>query len=71
MIDHLVDGVGELPPAEFVHAAPGQTGTALDSIVACGVIESGSGVCSSITGGGVYLHSYTTEGPDDRAARRQ
>ena len=47
------------PPAKFVHEAPGRTGTALNSIVADGVIVSGSTVRSSIIGCGVYLHSYS------------
>ena len=50
---------GEFPPAKFVHEAPGRTGTALNSIVADGVIVSGSTVRSSIIGCGVYLHSYS------------
>jgi len=46
------------PPAKFVHEEPGRTGTALNSIVADGVIVSGAIVRSSIIGCGAYLHSH-------------
>ena len=49
----------QFPPAKFVHEGPGRTGTALNSIVADGVIVSGATVRSSIIGCGVYLHSYS------------
>jgi glucose-1-phosphate adenylyltransferase len=44
------------PPAKFVHDIPGQTGTAVNSIVADGVIVSGATVRNSVLGCGMYLH---------------
>jgi glucose-1-phosphate adenylyltransferase len=46
------------PPAKFVHDIPGQTGTAVNSIVADGVIVSGATVRNSVLGCGVYLHIH-------------
>lgn len=46
------------PPAKFVHEGPGRTGLAVDSIVADGVIVSGSTVRRSVVFNGVYVHSY-------------
>jgi glucose-1-phosphate adenylyltransferase len=47
------------PPAKFVHEIPGRTGTAINSIVADGVIVSGATVRNSVLGCGVYLHSHS------------
>ncbi len=47
------------PPAKFVHEIPGRTGTAINSIVADGVIVSGATARNSVLGCGVYLHSHT------------
>ncbi len=44
------------PPAKFVHDIPGQTGLAVNSIVADGVIVSGATVRNSVLGCGIYLH---------------
>jgi glucose-1-phosphate adenylyltransferase len=46
------------PPAKFVHDSPGRTGTALNSIVADGVIISGSVVRNSVLSAGIYIHSF-------------
>jgi len=46
------------PPAKFVHESPGRTGTALNSIVADGVIISGSLVRNSVLSAGIYIHSF-------------
>jgi glucose-1-phosphate adenylyltransferase len=46
------------PPAKFVHDIPGQTGTAVNSIVADGVIVSGATVRNSVLGCGIYLHIH-------------
>jgi len=46
------------PPAKFVHEIPGRTGTAINSIVADGVIVSGGTVRESVLACGVYVHSW-------------
>lgn len=46
------------PPAKFVHEVPGRTGAAINSIIADGVIVSGSTVRDSVLGCGVYVHSW-------------
>jgi len=50
---------GLFPPAKFVHDEPGRTGTAVNAIVADGVIVSGATVRSSIVGCGTYIHSFS------------
>jgi glucose-1-phosphate adenylyltransferase len=47
------------PPAKFVHESPGRTGIAVRSIIADGVIVSGSTIRSCILGSGIYVHSYS------------
>ncbi len=47
------------PPAKFVHEEAGRVGTALNSIVADGVIISGSTVRRSILGPGTFIHSHS------------
>jgi glucose-1-phosphate adenylyltransferase len=46
-----------LPPAKFVFADPGRTGSAIDSAICGGVIVSGGTVRSSVLSPGVYVHS--------------
>ena len=46
------------PPAKFVFADPGRTGTALDSIVSSGSIVSGSRVSRSVIGYDVRVNSF-------------
>jgi glucose-1-phosphate adenylyltransferase len=46
-----------LPPAKFVLADPGRTGSALDSLVSQGVIVSGGSVRRSVLSPGVRVHS--------------
>ena len=48
-----------LPPAKFVFADDGRTGTAVDSIICGGVILSGGTVRRSILSPGVHVHSYS------------
>ncbi|MFZ0213934.1 MAG: glucose-1-phosphate adenylyltransferase [Candidatus Acidiferrales bacterium] len=48
----------QYPPAKFVFADPGRTGTAVDSIVAAGSIISGSRVNRSVVGYDVRVNSY-------------
>lgn len=48
----------QYPPAKFVFADPGRTGTAVDSIVAGGSIISGSRVTRSVVGYDVRVNSY-------------
>ncbi len=48
----------QYPPAKFVFADPGRTGTAVDSIVAAGSIISGSRVSGSVVGYDVRVNSY-------------
>jgi glucose-1-phosphate adenylyltransferase len=48
----------QYPPAKFVFADPGRSGTALDSIVATGSIISGSRVARSVVGYDVRVNSY-------------
>jgi len=45
------------PPAKFVHEERGRTGTAVNSIVAEGVIISGALVRGSVVGSGTVMHS--------------
>ncbi len=47
-----------LPPAKFVFADPGRTGSAVDSTICAGVIVSGGTVRRSILSPGVYVHSH-------------
>jgi glucose-1-phosphate adenylyltransferase len=49
----------QYPPAKFVFAEPGRTGTALDSIVSAGCIVSGSTVRNSILSPDVRVNSYS------------
>ncbi len=46
------------PPAKTVHDQPGRVGQAINSILAPGVILSGSTVRQSVIGPGTYVHSY-------------
>lgn len=55
----IFSSTDNFPPAKFVHEEPGRTGTALNSIIADGVIVSGAVVRSSIVGCGAYLHSHS------------
>ena len=48
----------QYPPAKFVFADPGRTGTAVDSIVAAGSIISGSRVSRSVVSYDVRVNSY-------------
>src|SRR6201981_3369497 len=49
----------QYPPAKFVFAESGRTGTALDSIVAAGCIVSGGTVKNSVLSPDVRVNSYT------------
>jgi len=49
----------QYPPAKFVFAEPGRTGTALDSIVSAGCIVSGSMVKNSVLSPDVRVNSYS------------
>jgi glucose-1-phosphate adenylyltransferase len=49
----------QYPPAKFVFAEPGRTGTALDSIVSAGCIVSGSIVKNSVLSPDVRVNSYS------------
>jgi glucose-1-phosphate adenylyltransferase len=49
----------QYPPAKFVFAEPGRTGTALDSIVSSGCIVSGSMVRNSVLSPDVRVNSYS------------
>jgi glucose-1-phosphate adenylyltransferase len=49
----------QYPPAKFVFAEPGRTGTAQDSIVSAGCIVSGSTVRNSILSPDVRVNSYS------------
>jgi glucose-1-phosphate adenylyltransferase len=53
----IFTNVPSLPPAKFVHDAPGRTGHALDSIVSPGVIVSGGTVRRSVLSPNVRIHS--------------
>jgi len=46
------------PPAKFVHAAPGRTGAAVESMVCPGVIVSGGSVRQSVLSPRVVVHSH-------------
>ncbi len=46
------------PPAKFVHEAGARTGMAVNSMVAEGVIVSGSLIRASVLGGGTIVHSH-------------
>ena len=46
------------PPAKFVHAEPGRTGTAVESMVCPGVIVSGGAVRRSVLSPRVVVHSH-------------
>jgi len=49
----------QYPPAKFVFAEPGRTGTAVDSIVSAGCIISGSLVKNSVLSPDVRVNSYS------------
>ncbi len=49
----------QYPPAKFVFAEPGRTGTAVDSIVSAGCIVSGSTVRTSILSPDVRVNSFS------------
>jgi glucose-1-phosphate adenylyltransferase len=49
----------QYPPAKFVFAESGRTGTALDSIVSAGCIISGSSVRNSVLSPDVRINSYS------------
>ena len=49
----------QYPPAKFVFAEPGRTGTAVDSIVSAGCIISGSSVRNCVISPDVRVNSYT------------
>lgn len=49
----------QYPPAKFVFAEPGRTGTALDSIVSAGCIVSGSTVRNSVLSPDVRVNSFS------------
>ena len=49
----------QYPPAKFVFAEPGRTGTALDSIVSAGCIVSGGTVRNSVLSPDVRVNSYS------------
>src|SRR6202522_1546444 len=49
----------QYPPAKFVFAETGRTGTALDSIVSAGTIISGSTVRNSVVSPDVRVNSYS------------
>lgn len=49
----------QYPPAKFVFAEPGRTGTALDSLVSSGCIVSGSTVRGSVLSPNVRVNSYS------------
>ena len=51
-------GLSSLPPAKFVHAEEGRTGSAIRSIVSGGVVVSGAEVVGSVLSPGTVLHSY-------------
>jgi glucose-1-phosphate adenylyltransferase len=46
------------PPAKFVHEEGGRTGMAVRSLIAEGVIVSGSLIRASVVGGGTIVHSH-------------
>jgi glucose-1-phosphate adenylyltransferase len=48
----------QYPPAKFVFAEPGRTGTALDSLVSSGCIVSGGTVRDSVLSPNVRVNSY-------------
>lgn len=48
----------QYPPAKFVFADPGRTGTAVDSIVAAGSVVSGGRVTGSLLGCNVRVNSF-------------
>ncbi|MBI5376610.1 MAG: glucose-1-phosphate adenylyltransferase [Candidatus Schekmanbacteria bacterium] len=47
------------PPAKFVHAEEGRTGTAINSLISEGTIVSGAKVLGSIIGRNARIHSYS------------
>ncbi len=49
-----------IPPAKFVHAGPGRVGSAVDSIVAPGVVVSGAQISNSVVGSGAQFHSWAS-----------
>lgn len=54
----LFNNPQHFPPAKFVHEADGRVGTAVNSIIADGVIISGAQVRNCVMSAGVYVHSY-------------
>jgi glucose-1-phosphate adenylyltransferase len=55
----LFNSPQHFPPAKFVHEVEGRVGTAVNSIVADGVIISGAQVRNSVLSAGSYIHSYS------------
>ena len=53
----ILTSTPSLPPAKFVLAEPGRTGSAVDSLVSQGVIVSGGSVRRSVLSPGVRVHS--------------
>ena len=53
----ILTSTPSLPPAKFVLAEPGRTGSAVDSLVSQGVIVSGGQVRRSVLSPGVRVHS--------------
>jgi glucose-1-phosphate adenylyltransferase len=53
----ILTSMAPLPPAKFVHADPGRTGTAIESMISNGVIVSGGEVRRSVLSPGVRVHS--------------
>jgi glucose-1-phosphate adenylyltransferase len=52
--------VRQYPPAKFVFAEPGRSGTAVDSVITAGVIISGATVSNSVVSQDVRVNSYST-----------
>jgi len=52
--------VRQYPPAKFVFAEQGRSGTAVDSVITAGVIISGATVSSSVVSQDVRVNSYST-----------
>ncbi len=52
--------VRQYPPAKFVFAEPGRSGTAVDSVITAGVIISGATVSNSVLSQDVRVNSYST-----------
>jgi glucose-1-phosphate adenylyltransferase len=52
--------VRQYPPAKFVFAEQGRSGTAVDSVITAGVIVSGATVSNSVVSQDVRVNSYST-----------